>query len=286
MEHMRILLYSDGSAVGDRALDLGKQIALATESVVDILAIAEHASQMKEVHQRAETVAEELQESDTPVTVRQRPGRIVEEMIDQAHVTIYDLIVLGGRSRRGIKWLLADSQACEILGHVTTSILVVKGRRRERIRDILICSSAGPSSEDTVRFAARLAHALDASVTLLHVMSQVALEVGARAADLEEKADGLMESEAREGVHLDDMLEILREEGVEAEALVRHGLIVEEIIAEARSGRFDMLVIGAHTTPGIGDLLSSDLSERIMLSADRPILIVQRGQGPAQGRPG
>jgi hypothetical protein len=200
------------------------------------------------------------------------------ELLDQAEVTHYDLIVVGSRGRRGIRRLIAGSRACSILRGTVTSILVVKGREREEIDDILVCSAAGPASEETVCFAARLARALDASVTLLHVMSQVALEEHARAADLEAEAGELMESEAREGTHLGNMLEILHQEGVEAEALVRHGLIVDEIISEAKHGHFDMLVIGAHTAPGIEELLSSDLSRQIMLSAQRPILIVHQAQ--------
>ena len=74
------------------------------------------------------------------------------------------------------------------------------------------------------------------------------------------------------------MLEILRAEGVKAKALVRHGLVVDKIIAEAQDGHFDMLLIGAHTTPGIEGLLSSDLAKQIMLSANRPVLIVQQDQ--------
>jgi hypothetical protein len=37
-----------------------------------------------------------------------------------------------------------------------------------------------------------------------------------------------------------------------------------------------MLIVGAHTTPDIVGLLTSDLSEQIMLAANRPILIVHQ----------
>ncbi|MFO7741990.1 MAG: universal stress protein, partial [Anaerolineae bacterium] len=207
-----------------------------------------------------------------------RCGAMPREVHNQAEATHYDLIVVGSRGHRGMKRLVAGSRACSILRRTTTSVLVVKGRAREEIRHILIGTAAGPASGDTVRFAARLARALDASVALLHVMSQVALEERAKPADLEAEADELMERDAREGVHLQNMLEILRQEGVEAEARVRHGLILDEILADARSGHFDMIVTGAHTAPGIEGLLSSDLSQRIMLSAERPILIVHQAR--------
>ena len=47
-------------------------------------------------------------------------------------------------------------------------------------------------------------------------------------------------------------------------------------IAEAKEGRFDLLVIGAHVTPGISSLLVGDLSEQILLAADIPVLVVRQ----------
>ncbi len=277
-ETMRMLLYSDGSQIGRQALRLGARIALATASTVDILALAATPDQERAASAEVAAAAEELEAAGVSVTVHRRCGPVPRELRNQAQATHYDLIVVGSRGRRGIKRLIAGSRACSILTRTTTSLLVVKGREREEIHQILVGSAAGPASADTVRFAARLARALDASVALLHVMSQVALEERAKAADLEAEATELMESDAREGIHLQSMLEILQQEGVEARALVRHGLIVDEIVTEARDGHFDMLVIGAHTAPGIEGLLSSDLAKQIMLSTERPVLIVHQSQ--------
>ncbi len=275
---MQMLLYSDCSPVGRQALHLGLQIALATASTVDILVLATTADQERAACREVAAAVQELEASGISVTIHRRCGAMPREVHNQAEATHYDLIVVGSRGHRGMKRLVAGSRACSILRRTTTSVLVVKGRAREEIRRILIGTAAGPASEDTVRFAARLARALDASVALLHVMSQVALEEHAKAADLEAEADELMESDAREGIHLEDMLEILHQENVQAKALVRHGLIVDEILAEAKSGHFDIIVIGAHAAPGVEGLLSSDLSEQIMLSAERPILIVHQAR--------
>lgn len=275
-QKIRMLLYNDASEVGIQALALGKRIAKATAQAVDILDIAPVTERSELSCREIEATAKELRASDISVKIYRRPGLSGPELIERADAAHYDLIVVGSRGRRGIKRLLAGSRACRVLCGAATSVLVVKGRERREIDEILVCSAAGPASENTVRFAARLAHALEASVALLHVMSQVALEEHAQGADLEAEAEELMERQAREGVHLQDMLRILRDEGVEAQARVRHGLVVDEIIAEAKAGQFDLLVVGAHTTPDITGLLSSDLSRRIMLATDRPILVVHQ----------
>jgi nucleotide-binding universal stress UspA family protein len=277
-ETMRMLLYSDGSAIGSQALELGKRIAVAVASEVHILAIARTTDRKEAANDEIEAVAADLRVAGISVTVYQRPGLMTRELVDQARAVHYDIVVICSRGRRGIRRLVPGSRACTVLGGLPTSVLVVKGREREAIDDILLCSAAGPMSHRTAKFAARLAGALSASLELLHVMSQVALEEDARSADLEAGAQELIESNAREGIHLAAMLEILQAEGVQAKPLVRHGLVVDEIIAEARNGHFDMLVIGAHTMPGIEGILSSDLAERIMLSANRPVLIVHQEQ--------
>jgi nucleotide-binding universal stress UspA family protein len=275
---MRMLLYGDGSAVGSLAFNLGKRIAAVMASTVDILAIARTAERKKVANAEIEAAAAELRAANVSVRIYQRPGSVTRELVERACAIDYHMVVIGSMGRRGIRRLVAGSRACSVLGDLATSVLVVKGREREVIDDILLCSAAGPASHQTVRFAARLARALGASVELLHVMSQVALEEKAAAADLEAEAEALMESDAREGIHLEKMLAILRAEGVEAKPLVRHGLVVEEIVAEAQDGHFDMLVVGAHTIPGIEGLLSSNLAKQIMLSANRPVLIVRQSQ--------
>ena len=276
IKKIRVLLYSDGSEVGSQALKLGRRIARALANAVDILAIARTVEREEVSSKEIEATVSELEAADISVAVYRRPGTLGQELLEQADAKDYDLIVIGSEGRRGIRRLLAGSRACSILGGAATSVLVVKGRERKRIAHILACSAAGPASEETIQFAARLARALEASVTLLHVMSQIALEESAKGADLEAGAAELIEGEAREGAHLEAMLEILEDAGIEAEAVVRHGLVVDEIIAEAREGQFDMLVIGAHTTPDIVGLLSIDLAQQIMLTVDRPILIVHQ----------
>jgi hypothetical protein len=273
---IRVLLYSDGSHISSYALILGTRIAKAMASAVDILDIANGEAAKELSSDEIHATVDELQASDISVTVYRRPGFAAQTIIHQAHATDYDLIVVGSRGRRGIKRLLVGSRACIILKGAATSVLVVKGQVRERIESILLCSAAGPTSKETVRFAAQLAHALNASVTLLHVMSQIAVQERSQGEDLEAEAEELMARHAREGLHLEHMLKILHDEDVEAQALVRHGLVVDEILTEAKNGRFDMLIVGAHTTQDISGLLSSDLSRQIMLAANRPILIVHQ----------
>jgi nucleotide-binding universal stress UspA family protein len=228
----------------------------------------------EEVHELAKLAAAELRAAGMPVAIHRRIGRLTEQVVLQARSAPYDLVVIGSRGRRGIVQFLLGSVALRVTGHVPTSVLVFKGAIRD-LRRFLVCSSAGPVSDRTVRFAGDLARALGSSLTLLHVMSQLPLAQDAPPADLEASAEELIHRGSREGAHLSRMLDLLAVEGQAARAVVRHGLVRDEIIAEAREGRYDLVVTGAHVTPGLNARLVDDLSADILLAANRPVLVVR-----------
>ncbi|MGD1996087.1 MAG: universal stress protein [Anaerolineae bacterium] len=269
---MRMLLCTNGSSYTTRALDLGLHFAQAAASAVDILVVGGGELE-EEAEQLAAEVAARLETSGVEVAIHRRIGRMREAVVEQARTALYDLVVIGSRGRRGIVRLLLGSTALHVTGHVPASVLVVKGPFRSPKR-FLVCSAAGPASEETVRFSGRLANALGASMTILHVMSQLPMAEDALLDDLEAEADELIQRDSREGRHLSRMLSLLTAEGIPVRAVVRHGLVVDEIIAEAREGQYDLLVIGSHVTPGLNESLIDDLRADILLAINRPVLVI------------
>lgn len=271
---MRVLLCTDGSPHTVRALHLGTRIAQATAGAADILVVLKN-GQEQQALLPAQAALADLTAAGVAVRILERSRRLAEEVIQQARAAPYDLVVIGSRGRRGAVRLLLGSVALHVTGHVPASVLVAKGRVGDMGR-LLVCSAAGPASELTTRFAGHLAQALGASVTLLHVMSQLPLVEEAVLEDLEASATELIQRGSREGAHLARMLSILEADGVPARAIVRHGLVLDEIMAEAQEGNYDLLVTGAHITPGLNTWLVDDLSAEILLAADRPVLIVRQ----------
>ena len=269
---MKIMLCTNGSSHAARALDVGVRVAQRAASAVDILVVARR-DRGKEAQRMAEAAAADLQVAGIPVTIHRRTGRVADEVVRQVRAVPYDLVGIGSRGRRGVVRLLLGSVARRVTEHAPASVLVVKGRARD-LRRFLVCSSAGPVSEHTIRFAGRLAGALGASVTLLHGMSQLPLVEDAVYEDLEASVEELIQRGSREGVHLSRMLDLLAKEGQAVRAVVRHGLVRDEVIAEAREGRYDLLVTGSHVTPGLNARLVEDLSTDILLAANRPVLVV------------
>ena len=79
-------------------------------------------------------------------------------------------------------------------------------------------------------------------------------------------------------------MDLLTVEGVEARAIVRYGLVLDEIMTEVREGHHDLLVIGAHTTPGIRNRLVDDLSKQTLLAADLTVLVVRQSESDSGER--
>jgi len=269
---MRILLCTDGSSHAAQALEMGAHVARKAASAADILAVTTGEWE-KEVRLMVQTVAADLDAAGIAVATTWRSGRLAEEVVLRTRAAPYDLVIIGSRGRRGVTRLLLGSVALHVIERVPTPVLVIKGRAGDLHR-FLVCTSAGPPSERTVRFASRLARALGASVTLLHVMSQVPLTEDAVAEDLEASAKELIRRRSREGVHLGQMLDLLGDEGLAARAVVRHGLVLDEIVAEMQEGRYDLLVTGAHVTPGLNARLVDNLTADILLAVQCPVLVV------------
>jgi nucleotide-binding universal stress UspA family protein len=127
------------------------------------------------------------------------------------------------------------------------------------------------------RLTTHLAELLDGEeeITVLHVMSQMSAGPGVRGAQLRARAEELIEARTPEGELLVRDLQALERPGVHPHAEVRHGLVVDEILAEAQSGDYDLVVIGAHRGEGWQRLLLDDLAQRIVAQLDRPVLVVR-----------
>jgi len=148
------------------------------------------------------------------------------------------------------------------------------------------------------RTASGVALLAEAEVTVLHVMSQLPASPVAEDQptvldgmsrlpampsrltghldDLDSSAEDLMARGTREGKHLLEALDILGEMGISARARVRHGLVVDEVSAEACGPEYDLIAVGAHSAKGWMRWLLDDVTQEIMNAClDRPILVVK-----------
>jgi nucleotide-binding universal stress UspA family protein len=56
---------------------------------------------------------------------------------------------------------------------------------------------------------------------------------------------------------------------------VRHGGVVEEILAESEEVDYDLVVIGAHREAGWQRVLLADIARELIKRLERPVLVVR-----------
>ena len=271
---MRILMCTDGSRHAAEALRFGALIAREAKDQVTLLGVIENPAEERKVDRMLERTSNALCEDVPSIETLIRHGHAAEEILKEAEEKQYNLVVVGSRGRRGITRFLIGSTAARLARYCPSPVIIVKGKRRT-LRRILVCTAGAEAGEKDTRLAGRIASLTGASITVLHVMSQLPLGPECELDDLECSAEALLLTDAREAVHLRKAVKILGDLEVSGEAKVRHGLVVDEILAEAEEGDYDLVAIGAHVASGLQRFMLTDTTEQIVLGSGRPVLVVR-----------
>jgi len=142
-----------------------------------------------------------------------------------------------------------------------------------KISRILAPVDFSTGSEASVEYAAALAQALQARVTLLHVYPMPDLMSG-----IVPGADNAADAE-RDRTFAQEWLDKLRVEtqknrGIEIDSVLVHGSAAREIISFSSSGGFDMVVMGTHGRTGLRHVLMGSVAEQVVRRARCPILTI------------
>lgn len=154
------------------------------------------------------------------------------------------------------------------------------------IKKILYATDLSENARYCFGYAVSLAHQYDASLTILHVlevrtayMYDLSNYLGA------EKWEELKKSHDEEAISTiqtrltDFCAEVAAEDDsckfIVDDILVKRGNPVEEILAEAESGDFDMVVMGTHGHKPLADMMMGSTARRILRRCKKPVLVVR-----------
>lgn len=271
---MQVLAATGGAPHSDVAVRMGGLIFETVGGALTLITVIRHESERPQADAilvRAKTLVGPVA-AETRTIVR--TGKPAEEIVKQAEAGNADIIVVGDRSQHGLAARLLAPTAERVIAHMPCPVLIARGQPRP-LRHVLVCES-GRSPSLLNRLIARLAKLLMHvdTLTVLHVMSQMVAGPGVPGWELRADAEELMDKHTPEGSLLEEDLDRLAELNVRLEAKVRHGLVVREILAEARSGDYDLVVIGAHQGKGWERYLLDDLAHDLISYADRPLLVI------------
>jgi nucleotide-binding universal stress UspA family protein len=274
---MHILIATGGSPHSDVAVRLGGYVAEAANLPVTLLTVVRYRAGQGAADALLTRAATLLPAS---VEVRQvvRFGQPAEQILLAAaesrkrgdHV----LLIVGERTYHGLAKRIIAPTVKRILQRMPGSVLIARGQARP-LKRLLICEG-GREPSLLQRLMAQLQPLLAGvdALTVLHVMSQMAAYPGVNGWELRADAEDLIEAQSPEGEILEEDLEELDRLHVYGVAKVRHGLVVKEILTEARAGDYDLVVIGAHQGRRWERFLLDDLAQEIVDLCDRPVLVV------------
>ena len=264
------------------AIHLGAVLGGALKSETALLGIAETSTDEGPLRGALQKQAELLRRRGMSPDIILQSGEPVRQIADQTSKTKYDLVVIGARwiGATGHYW--RSEKTYEVIKSIQPPVLVAIGES-ERLQRFLVCTGGKEFIEQALQFTGKLAAAVSASVTLLHVMA----EPPALYADLvrlEENVDQLLESKSELGTNLRRQKRELERLGVSAEVRLRHGIVLDQVFEEAASGDYDLIVTGTSQARGLlRHYIMGDLTRSILNRASVPVLVARAGP-PKAGR--
>ena len=279
---MKILICSDGTQSTETAIHLGGSLAGPLKAETTLLGIAETSQDEQPLRDALYKQAQLLQERGVSPAIVVQSGEPVRQIVDQTSKTKYDLVVIGARwiGATGHYWRSAKTY--EVIKAIQPPVLMAIGECKQ-LKRFLVCTGGKEFIEQAVKFTGKLAAAVKASVTLLHVMA----EPPALYADLvrlEENVDQLLESKSELGTNLLRQRNELNRVGVPAEVRLRHGIVVDQVFEEVREGNYDLIVTGTSQARGLlRHYIMGDLTRSILNRSNVPVLVARAGP-PRPGR--
>ena len=282
---MRILICSDGTDPADKPVIVAGLMAAPTKAETTLLGIAEKPEDEKPLREALESEAEKLRRFGASPELIVRGGEPIREILEQTKTKAYDMTIIGARRKASSGPYWRSGKTYEVIKAIPTPVLLATGLC-ETMKSFIVCTGGKKYIDAAVELTARLAAAVGASVTLLHVMAEPPA-IYADLVRLEEDVERLLASGSELGRNLLAQKQSLEKLGILVEVRVRHGFVVDQIFADVSERGHDLIVTGSSPTRGpLGHYIMGDLTREIVNRANVPVLVARsakNGGGPPAG---
>ena len=285
---MRILLGADGSEHGTAALRPAFRVLSSANRSVDVLCVAPRVHPRKsglqgrlERHAAriADRVVQLLAEDGVPAKGIVHAGSPTRALIGCSYN--YDVVVISAQSHKGPSVAGLGPVASRLLEHANASVFLARGRDAGSPAKILIPVDG---SDTGIRALEKLKDIVDlpgAEVTLLHVVETPWIrpvddqEWIATAEEPDQEPQSELEKEFTE--EAETLLERAREQlpaGTTVSTMIYHGIPAEEILTEANSGAYDLLVLAATGERDLKHRILGSVSSKVAWNAPCSVLMI------------
>jgi len=273
---MKILIVLSNLMTNHEILTFGGMFAQQTEIPLTVLAVV-GSDKESDLADAEKALAEARVQLDLPESATKiRVGDLCDQVNLEVEQGKFELVIIAEKTTSYLDRWIHRFPAVVVAENVPCSAIVFKGKAKP-IRQILLCDSGAGRASVLNRFTAQLARILpgDENVTILHVMSQISAGPGVPGKNLRANTDELIEEHTLEGLIVEADVQALENLGIHSLPMVRHGLVVDEILAEAGSGDYDLVIVGAHDDKPPKKFLLENIARQILRKINKPILIVR-----------
>jgi len=271
---MRILICSDGMDPADKPVLIAGLMAAPTRAETTLLGIVEAPQDDEPLREALQCEAEKLTGFGVSPEIVVRAGEPIREILEQTKTKTYDITIIGARRKTSSGPYWRSGKTYEVIKAIPTPVLLATGVC-ESLKSFIVCTGGKKYIDAAVELTGRLAVAVGASVTLLHVMAEPPA-IYADLVQLEEDVERLLESGSELGRNLLAQKQSLEKLGILVEVRIRHGFVVDQIFADASERGHDLIVTGSSPTRGpLGHYIMGDLTREIVNRANVPVLVAR-----------
>src|ERR1051326_4186407 len=168
---MRILICSDGTDPNDKPIRLGGLLGRPCHAETVLLGIAEASGDETELRAALECEAEKLRGFGVSPHLVLRTGDPVREILHETTSTQYDLTIIGAERKGADSLFWRAAKSYEVIKAIPSPVLLATGAC-ETLKRFLVCTGGKAYIDAAVELTGKVAAAVGASVTLLHVMAE------------------------------------------------------------------------------------------------------------------
>lgn len=181
------------------------------------------------------------------------------------------IAVLSPLGRTFIRHLLIGRSIRPLMERIQGPILYVPEMRLP-LKKILISAGGLGYEAAAENLALQVASANQSDVTILHVIPPTDLEYPTTRG-LRGHTKDLAETDTLPGRSLRHALELAQEAGLNARAIARQGIVVEEILTELREGNYDMVCMGSsYSASTLRQYYAPHITAEVAEAANCPVL--------------
>ncbi len=144
----------------------------------------------------------------------------------------------------------------------------------ERVENIIVAVDFSDVSVRVVQEAGHLAKTLGSKIHLIHVEDTEKTMTGFDAGSDEQAQGPERQSGGLLGM-LQKHEDALRAQGVEVDAVLKHGDPIEKLVGAAKSIPADLLFIGTHGHGAVYHLIAGSVGEGILRKSPCPVLVIR-----------